>query len=123
MPATLPRSVWHELILLRDAIAARPLAALFAEDPDRFQRRSRQADGLLLDLSKQRLTKEIVSGLCLFAEASGFAEARERLFAAAHVNRSEDRPALHWALRRSGNAPVVANGVDVMPAIRSAQDR
>ena len=123
MAATLPRSVWHELILLRDAIADRPLAALFADDPERFHRLSRQADGLLLDLSKQRLTSEIVSGLCLFAEASGFAIAREQLFAAAHVNHSEDRPALHWALRRSDLAPVVAGGADVMPAIRAVQEQ
>src|SRR5690349_979232 len=98
MASTLPRSIWNELLVLRDSLAARPLATLFADDPERFARLSRQTDGMLLDLSKQRLTTEILSGLCMFAQASGFAEQRERLFAAAHVNYSEDRPALHWAL-------------------------
>ncbi|MBP8297101.1 MAG: glucose-6-phosphate isomerase [Burkholderiales bacterium] len=123
MAISLTQSIWNELLLQRDALAGKPLAALFAQDPQRFAALSRSADDLLLDLSKQRLTREIVIGLCAFAEASGFGPARERLFGAKVVNVSEDRPALHWALRLQSDRRVLVGGVDVVPAIRAVQAR
>lgn len=39
------------------------------------------------------------------------------MFAGKHINNSEDRPALHSALRNLSKTPVLINGVDVMPAV------
>ena len=50
-------------------------------------------------------------------------QARARLFDAAIVNVSENRPALHWALRAGEGARVLVNGSDVMPDIRRVRDR
>ena len=125
-------SRWKALLEERDALIGLPLSSLFATDPRRFDRLSRRADGLLLDLSKQRVTPDIVEHLCTYAEDGGFARAREQLFGAAIVNASEIRPALHWALRagvgagveaRAGGADVIVNGSDVMPDIRRVRDR
>ncbi|MEP7083718.1 MAG: glucose-6-phosphate isomerase, partial [Betaproteobacteria bacterium] len=117
MALSLSQSIWKALLVQRDALAGSTLASLFDADPQRFTGLSRRADDLLLDVSKQRLTREILVGLCAFAEASGFAPARERLFGAKSVNVSEDRPALHWALRLPHQHPVVVSGSDVMPAV------
>jgi glucose-6-phosphate isomerase len=123
MALPLSQSIWNDLLVQRDALADKTLASLFASDPQRFTDLSRRADDWLLDISKQRLTREILGGLCAFAEASGFALARERLFTARTVNVSEHRPALHWALRLEHDRPVLVSGVDVVPAIRSVQVR
>ena len=123
MALTPQQSIWNDLLAKRDALRDQTLAALFAEDPRRYAELSRGVDGWLLDLSKQRLTAEILSGLCAFAEASGLAPAKERLFTAQIVNDSEQRPALHWALRQQHNRPVRVGGVDVVPMIRAVQSR
>ena len=123
MALSLSQSMWNALLVQRDAVAGKSLASLFADDPHRFKGLSRRADDLLLDISKQRLTREILVGLCAFAEASGFAAARDRLYTAGIVNVSEDRPALHWALRFPLEHPVVVSGADVMPAIREVHAR
>jgi glucose-6-phosphate isomerase len=54
-----------------------------------------------------------------------FAEARQSqleqfiadLFAGKHINNSEDRPALHSALRNLTKTPILIDGKDVMPAV------
>jgi glucose-6-phosphate isomerase len=120
---TAPRALWNDLLRERDAQLGAPLRVLFDADPARFERLSRRAEGLLLDLSKQRLTPALLDGLCAFAESAGFDAARRAFFAADIVNRSENRPALHWALRRSTSEPVVVGGRDVMPEIRAVRDR
>src|SRR5439155_18347235 len=45
------------------------------------------------------------------------------MFAGEKINLSEQRPALHTALRQQGDAPLAVDGADVIPAIRSAQSR
>jgi glucose-6-phosphate isomerase len=79
-------------------LASESLADLLA-DAGRFGRFSRRFDDLLLDLSRVRLDDEALSSLLGVAKAAGVAGARDRLFAGAHVNETEDRPALHMALR------------------------
>ncbi|HKX59228.1 MAG TPA: hypothetical protein VJN00_07665, partial [Steroidobacteraceae bacterium] len=54
-------------------LAARPVAELFAADPGRFARFSREACGLLLDFSRQRLDAESLAGLAALAAARGLA--------------------------------------------------
>jgi len=45
------------------------------------------------------------------------------MFNGEHINRSEDRPALHTALRNFSDEPVLVAGVDVMPEVRSTLAR
>ncbi len=57
------------------------------------------AAGWSIDLSRHFLTPEVESLLQVQAEALGLESAIAHLFAAKIVNPSENRPALHWALR------------------------
>ena len=98
--------LWIGLLAKRDALKGRTLGALFAADPQRFAKLHRRAEGMLLDVSKQRLTPEIMDALCAFAERADFDVARQRLFAADIVNASEHRPALHWALGPRSQPPM-----------------
>jgi glucose-6-phosphate isomerase len=80
-------------------LAARPVAELFAADAGRFARFSREACGLLLDFSRQRLDAGALAGLASLAASRGLAERREALFAGEPVNGTEGRAALHTLLR------------------------
>ena len=57
------------------------------------------AAGWTADLSRQYVSADIESALLAYADANNLGGAIADLFAAAIVNPSEDRPALHWALR------------------------
>lgn len=57
------------------------------------------AAGWTADLSRHYASEAVDSALLAHAETSGLPEAIERLFSAAIVNPSENRAALHWALR------------------------
>jgi glucose-6-phosphate isomerase len=67
------------------------------------------APGLLIDFTRQRVDLEVVGQLLDLAEQQGLAAGIERLFDGGHVNSTEDRPALHTALRaHRGERPAVA---------------
>lgn len=58
-----------------------------------------EAAGWQIDLSRQRLDTAADAALLDFAAQRELGARLNDLFAAVHVNPSEDRPALHWALR------------------------
>jgi len=108
---------------LRSALRATTLADLFAADPGRFDALSWSWDGWLVDVSKERVTPQVVAALCAEAEASGLPGWIAALFAGEKVNQSEGRPALHMALRQQDDTPLLVDGDDVIPAVRAAQAR
>jgi len=105
------------------ALATASLGELFARDPSRVAGLSREWGEWLVDFSKERLTPSALDALIAYAEANGIAQWIEALFAGERVNLSEERPALHTALRQRDDTPVRVGGVDVLPAIRDAQRR
>ena len=108
---------WRALAAHHRDVADRHLRDLFVEDPERFQRFSIAGEGLLLDVSKNHLTAESLSLLRDLAEQADIAGWRDRLFAGERVNTTEDRAALHVALRAHADDQILVDGVDVMPAV------
>lgn len=92
---------------------------LFAEDPDRFERFSLRTDELVFDYSKNILTEKTLTLLLQLAEQSGMEEAIAAMFRGDKINRSENRPVLHVALRNRSNRPIEVDGEDVMPAVNA----
>ena len=78
------------------------LDELFAAEPDRLSRLGFEAAGIYFDWSKTHLDRDLIAKCVTRAEASGFAAARDALFAGDIVNPSEQRPATHVAERGSG---------------------
>src|SRR5207248_3800005 len=101
MPGTpLPeRKSWQALKRHHAEIAGRHLRELFAGDPGRGERLTAGAAGIYLDYSKNRVTDETMRLLVELAAETGLPERREQMFRGEHINVSEDRPALHVALR------------------------
>ena len=63
-----------------------------------------------IDVTRQPLTDMVMKGLFETAESQGLPDAISRLFAGEVINGSENRPALHWALR--GNADHIAKAAE-----------
>jgi len=89
----------------------------FAVNPDRCQQFSIQIDGLRLDYSKNRITRETMALLCQLAEQADLGKWRTQMFAGERINNTEGRAVLHTALRNRSNRPVMVDGDDVMPAV------
>ena len=112
---------WKRLEQHRDTVADVPVRQLFADDPARFAHFSIRLDDLLVDYSKQHVTADTMAGLTDLARATGVEAARDRMFAGARINTTEDRAVLHVALRRSALGAVLVDGHDVMPDVRAAR--
>jgi glucose-6-phosphate isomerase len=87
------------------------LRELFAADPRRFDRYSITVGDLLLDYSKHYLTDETVRLLVGLADGRRMRDCIRGLMSGERINTTENRPALHTALR--ANTPVVLDGHDV----------
>ena len=99
------------------------LSAWFAADPDRAKRFSFQAGDLLADLSKNLVTDQILDQLIALVEQTGVAQHRARMFAAEHINVTEDRAVLHTALRAPEGGEVIFDGENVVPDVRDTLRR
>jgi glucose-6-phosphate isomerase len=83
-----------------------PTSELFARDPGRFERFCRQAAGLQLDFSRQRLDEIVLAKLTELLNAVGLAERIGAMFRGEKINRTEDRAVLHVALRQPAGAAI-----------------
>ena len=80
-------------------LAGVPVKELFAGNASRFTEFSREADGLLLDFSRQRLDRDALAALVVLVERAGLRARIEAMFNGEIVNESERRQALHTLLR------------------------
>jgi glucose-6-phosphate isomerase len=103
----------------RDARNVGRIADLFAADSGRFERFSAEAVGLLLDYSRQRLDEAALARLIELAHVTGVTRWIQRMFAGEKINNTENRAALHVALRRPSVLPIRIDGEDVMPLVEA----
>lgn len=98
------RAAWRILQREGRRMADVPLRTLL-EDPSRPQQLRLEAAGLVADFSKQRIDSAVIDALVGVATSARLIEARKQLFAGEVVNPTENRAALHTALRGGeGNA-------------------
>src|SRR5215471_19213487 len=115
-----PRTAsWRSLAWHSDALQGRAIRSLFADDPQRFARFSLEAERLVLDFSRQLLDARALELLLELAEQTEVRRWIELMFTGHPVNNTEDRPALHVALRRPADRPLLAYGEDVMPLVEA----
>ncbi|MEY4059096.1 MAG: hypothetical protein RL551_335 [Pseudomonadota bacterium] len=72
---------------------------------------------MVLDTAYQGIDASDWAKLFANARKSQLEQFIADLFAGKHINNSEDRPALHSALRNLSKTPVLIDGSDVMPAV------
>ncbi|MGE4651086.1 MAG: glucose-6-phosphate isomerase [Myxococcota bacterium] len=112
---------WHALG--QHAASPPRLKELFAEEPDRGARLAVEAAGLYLDFSKQRASDETLSLLFDLAEEAELADQIRAMFAGERINESEERAALHVALRAPAHSSLSVEGADVIPAVHEVRRR
>ena len=114
---------WQALERLATAFRARHLRALYAADPGRADRYVARAAGLTLEYGRQRVDDEILAALGVLAEDCRVREGVEAMFAGQRINCTENRAALHVALRAPADAVIAVDGENVMPAVHAVLDR
>lgn len=113
------RRQWQALLEHAQAHSQRHLREMFAADPARGQRFSAEAAGLYLDYSKQRIGDDTLGLLLQLAEACDLRGRIAAMFRGERVNRTEDRPALHVALRAPPGERIEVDGVDIVPQVHA----
>ncbi len=104
--ASLTRTpAWRALVAHHRSWNERRLRDLFATDPQRFERFSLEAGGLLLDYSKNLITEETRNLLVQLALERKLPDRVAALLAGKRVNQTEKRAAWHTALRAGAAAP------------------
>src|SRR3979411_1714851 len=112
---------WKALGQHFEAMRERHLRDLFAEDAARGEKLTVEAEGILLDYSKNRLTKETVELLVALARRAGLEERIGAMFRGEKINITEDRAVLHVALRAPEGEQIVVDGVDVVAEVHGVR--
>jgi glucose-6-phosphate isomerase len=108
-----PRTAqWAALRAHAQRLEATPVRELFARDPGRYERYSRERAGLLLDFSRQRLDEAALSSLLGLADAVGLRARIDAMWRGEVVNPTEGRAVLHVALRQPPGAAVGGAGIE-----------
>ena len=121
MPNFTSTPAWQALLAQREALAATRIARLWKADPGRGPALTFACAGLAADFSKQRIDARTLALLTTLARERGLGAAIDALFSGAPVNVTENRPALHTALR--GDEHVTVDGEDLRPAIQRNHER
>lgn len=115
-------AAWRRLRAAGAKAASRSIAGLFGVEPGRLETLSLEACGLYLDLSKQPWSSADLALALDLAQAAEIEVARDRLFAGEAVNASEDRAALHMALRAPDGAAFRAKGEAVSTEVEAVRN-
>src|SRR6185437_15371731 len=97
---------WPDLAAQAERMSACPTPELFARDPGRFERFSRESVGLLMGYSRQRIDEIVMAKLAEAADALGLRERIEAMFRGDKINTTEGRAVLHVALRQPAGAGI-----------------
>jgi len=114
---------WQALVAHHAQIGDAHLRQLFADDPTRGDTMTLDAVDLHLDYAKHRLTAETIELLVALARRAGVEQLRDAMFAGEKINVTEQRAALHVALRAPRGESILVDGVDVVPEVHEVLDR
>jgi glucose-6-phosphate isomerase len=115
-------TAWTMLAQHAGPLRARHVRDLL-DDPKRFAQFTCEADGLLLDYTRQRLDARALELLQDLAANAGLTERIQALLRGDTVNDTEGRPALHTALRRDPKRPLVVGGRDLMKDVAAERTK
>ena len=90
---------WKALLAHQSAVSGSQISSFFAENPNRFNEFSLESAGILLDYSRNLADSTTMELLLALADKADLKAAIAAMYAGEHINSTEDRPALHVALR------------------------
>ncbi len=114
---------WKKLREHYRVMKNRRMVDLFRQDPERFSKFSVAFEDILVDYSKNIITKETLRLLLGLVRECNVKEAIEKMFTGDTINETEKRAVLHVALRNRSNTPIRVNGSDVMPEVNAVLEQ
>lgn len=114
-------NTWHDLKRL--AHSPINLQHYFTADSNRGQKFSATACDIYMDFSKQAIDDESLLKLIQLADACELSQKIKALLAGEKVNDTEQRAALHTALRLPKGEPLIVDGVDVGQQVHDSLDK
>ena len=117
-PAPHQDAAWEAVQTHAERLRTKPIAGLFADQPQRFDVMRLEVNGLVGDFSRQAIDQAAFDALHALAAARGLPRAIAALYAGETLNFTENRAALHMALR-GGCALPAADA----PTVRANEQR
>jgi len=114
---------WQKLQAHYEKIKSNRISDMFAADPTRFEKFSLKFEDIIVDFSKNLIIDETIELLLRLAGEVFLRDAIEKYFSGDRINRTENRPVLHTALRNFSGKPVMVDGKDVMIEIREVLEK
>ncbi len=105
---------WKKLGKHYKAMKHRQMKDFFAVDLNRFSKFSVRFEDILIDYSKNIISEETMNLLLQLAREIRLKDAIEKMFSGDVINETENRAALHTALRNRSNYPVYVDNKNVM---------
>lgn len=109
---------WAEVQRHHARLASVSLRHHFTESPARAKAMTVEADGLILDYSKNLIDPAGLQALINLARARQLTAGIQAMFDGERINVTENRSSLHAALRANGQDHFVVDGVDVLPLVQ-----
>lgn len=114
---------WQSLSSHQHQIATQHMRDWFEQDPHRFNQYSVQVDQIFLDYSRNRVQSQSLALLCELARVHQLADKIHALFSGNSLNFTENRAALHSALRDQNQSIIKVDGQNIRPAITNMQQK
>ena len=95
----------------------------YVQDEERCKLLTTEFDGILLDMSRQRMTSKTLELLSSLASAAGLSQKIRDMADGKHINVTEDRAVMHMALRAPATSTLKVDGENVVPAVHDVLNR
>lgn len=116
-------SEWGTVSALAESFDDLDLRRLFADDADRVESLTFTVGDLWVDLSKHRITDEIMGALVALAQRAGLDRRAQSMMRGERINTTENRAVLHTALRAPAGTAIEVEGHDVVAEVHSLRER
>lgn len=123
MSALREKAAWRALESHQRELANQHLRDMFAADPARAERYRADAAGWRLDYARHRINDQTLEYLFALARECGLEARRDAMFAGEKVNTTEQRAALHIALRSPPRKVIKVDGANVVPEVHAVLKR
>jgi glucose-6-phosphate isomerase len=116
-------TAWQKLEQHFKSMQSVSMKTLFQQDPARAEKMHIQWNDFMVDFSKNRITEETVNLLLQLAEEAQLKSAIHDYFTGEAINQTEGRAVLHTALRSTSTAPLLVDGVNIVPEIQAVKNK
>ena len=97
----------------QERLEATSMRLLFEADKERFLKFSLCHEQIVFDYSKNQIDEQAIAALVEMAQECGVAQKRDAMFAGEKINTTENRAALHVALRDSVDSGLEVDGENI----------